>query len=201
MFSTSNACKNDLNATVFGHFSTLFGPGENMNRIKLPKHIILFNYGLHYMGRQLNEVLNITAHSLLTYAKMYHAAGHLFVFRETSAQHFFGTDSGDYWMPTPANMLKYNVTNNNTKFCCEPHEDVGNRMYVRDEQLQLLLYQIDPHWRKYILWIDFYRISNQKPVYGSHMETNTRVVYDCTHYSYSAPLQGLLAQSLASIFY
>lgn len=221
--------KNTSNETLFSYFNGIFKPmlnsnaPENINTVDLDlgryhplkcnssghsndmndssskmakgsvRKIIVFNYGLHYRLNDAPEVMQSTAHALLTYAKLLRKAGHLFVFRETTAQHF-NTVDGTY----SGHTARHNTSKINE--CCVENDDTS-LMYFRDIQFQNILYSIDPGWKRYIVWMDFYKHSNRRPIYGLHLENILGFETDCTHYSYSEPLQGFLAQALLSIFY
>lgn len=161
-----------------------------------PQTLVVVNVGLHLDPKLkgFRSIIESFAESLLRTAKdiVRKNQSSLVAFRETSGQHFSASSQGYY----EHQDLGYQ---NSSQYCCARNQHVDadseSAMDFRDRILYARLTELDPDWRRYLLWIKFYRHSRAHSE-DLHVEQGQRGAVDCTHYVYDPDYSDSISAAL-----
>ena len=145
------------------------------------KTYIIFNQGLHFNvdDHLSRKYIDVFAYHLLLFAKKKKDTV-LIAFRETTAQHFSGSNGGLY----DTNNRYRNVNSQTTSidnYCCtkvDANNIVSNWRNIRFKES---LDKLDSNWKSLIGWIPLFNLTLK--YFDLHQELRYDNI-DCTHFLY-----------------
>ena len=183
-----NRRKGDVYMHLTSYFESQLGNSSSVyhsDKSTSRRMVVVFEAGAVRLGTNISlaeMILIEVARSVLDFTKKYPI--HIFVFRETSAQHFSHSIGGNYI--GDAYHAPYSSPES-PSYCCT----LRNAMRIQGDRanavLKLALTSIDFSWKHRLGWIPFFEYSLS--FYDLHVE---RRVPDCTHWVYSPNMFDIL---------
>jgi hypothetical protein len=139
--------------------------------IKSSNSVVVLNMGLHLnTPERIQATVLPLARAMIDYAKQHR--NNIYLFRETTAQHFHNTEDGFY----DARKQTYLDPD-----CCGK-SSLEIQACSTDVLIQEALNTTDSKWEDYIGWVSLFKAT--QIMHDMHVELSRGVV-DCSHYTYS----------------